>query len=44
MADRAAPILARGNAFMAVGAMHLPGPKGLVEGFRKGGYTVTAVD
>ena len=44
MADHAAPILARGNAFMAVGAMHLPGPEGLVEGFRKAGYTVTAVD
>jgi len=44
MADHAAPFLARGNAFMAVGAMHLPGPQGLVEDFRKAGYSVTAVD
>lgn len=44
MAGRAAPILARGNAFMAVGALHLPGPEGLVELFRKAGYTVAAVD
>ncbi|MFK0689145.1 TraB/GumN family protein [Mesorhizobium sp. IMUNJ 23033] len=43
MADHAGPILARGNAFMAVGAMHLPGAQGLVEDFRKAGYTVTAV-
>ena len=44
MADHAAPILAKGNAFMAVGAMHLPGPEGLIEDFRKAGYTVTAVN
>ncbi|UCI08331.1 TraB/GumN family protein [Mesorhizobium sp. B1-1-8] len=44
MADHAAPILARGNVFMAVGAMHLPGPDGLVEDFRKAGYIVTAVN
>ena len=44
MAAHAAPILARGNVFMAVGAMHLPGPEGLVEDFRKAGYSVTAVN
>ncbi|MGX9147350.1 TraB/GumN family protein [Mesorhizobium sp. 128a] len=44
MVDHARPILAKGNAFMAVGALHLPGPEGLVEDFRKAGYTVTAVD
>jgi len=44
MVDHAQPILAKGNAFMAVGALHLPGPEGLVEDFRKAGYTVTAVD
>jgi uncharacterized protein YbaP (TraB family) len=44
MAEHAAPILAKGNAFMAVGALHLPGAQGLVEEFRKAGYTVTAVD
>jgi uncharacterized protein YbaP (TraB family) len=43
MADRAAPILADGNVFMAVGALHLIGDEGLVELFRKQGYTVTAV-
>lgn len=44
MAERAAPILANGNVFMAVGALHLSGEKGLVELFRKQGFTVTAVD
>ncbi|WP_254027786.1 TraB/GumN family protein [Mesorhizobium ventifaucium] len=44
MIDHAGPILAKGNAFMAVGALHLPGAEGLVEDFRKAGYTVTAVD
>ncbi|WP_137930408.1 TraB/GumN family protein [Mesorhizobium comanense] len=43
MVDHAEPILAKGNAFMAVGALHLPGPQGLVEDFRKAGYTVTAI-
>jgi uncharacterized protein YbaP (TraB family) len=42
MAEHAGPILARGNAFIAVGALHLPGPAGLVELFRKAGYTVSA--
>lgn len=42
MAERAEPILARGNAFIAVGALHLPGSEGLIEIFRKAGYTVTA--
>jgi uncharacterized protein len=44
MAERAAPILANGNVFMAVGALHLPGEGGLVELLRKQGFTVTAVD
>ncbi|WP_292376469.1 TraB/GumN family protein, partial [Mesorhizobium sp.] len=44
MVAHAMPILARGNAFMAVGALHLPGPDGLVEDFRKAGYIVTAVN
>ena len=42
MAKRAEQILANGNAFIAVGAMHLPGSQGLVEKFRSAGYTVTA--
>jgi uncharacterized protein YbaP (TraB family) len=43
MAERAAPILAGGNVFMAVGALHLPGKDGLVELLRRQGFTVTAV-
>jgi uncharacterized protein YbaP (TraB family) len=44
MVERAKPILANGKAFMAVGALHLPGPEGLIELFRKNGFTVTAVN
>jgi uncharacterized protein YbaP (TraB family) len=44
MAQRAAPILAQGNAFMAVGALHLPDREGLVELIRSQGYTVTAAN
>ncbi|KQZ15000.1 polysaccharide biosynthesis protein GumN [Mesorhizobium sp. Root554] len=43
MAERAEPILAKGNVFMAVGALHLPGPEGLVEDFRKAGFSVISV-
>lgn len=43
MADRAMPMLAEGNVFMAVGALHLIGDEGLVELLRQKGYTVTAV-
>jgi uncharacterized protein YbaP (TraB family) len=43
MAEKAGPILAEGNAFIAVGALHLPGPNGLVELLRQDGYTVSAV-
>jgi uncharacterized protein len=35
------PILQRGGAFIAVGALHLPGPEGLVELLREAGYEVT---
>lgn len=44
MAERAAPILANGNVFMAVGALHLPGEGGVIELLRKQGFTVTAVN
>ncbi|EHK58558.1 TraB/GumN family protein [Allomesorhizobium alhagi] len=44
MAEKAAPILDEGDAFIAVGALHLPGPNGLVELLRKEGYTVSAVN
>jgi uncharacterized protein len=43
MAERAAPLLASGGAFIAVGALHLAGKTGLVERFRALGYTVTRV-
>ena len=43
MAERAAPILAGGNVFIAVGALHLPGNEGLIELLRKQGFTLTAV-
>jgi uncharacterized protein len=41
MAERTAPLLASGGAFIAVGALHLAGKTGLVEQFRADGYTVT---
>lgn len=44
MRDAALPILAKGNAFIAVGALHLPGDDGLVELFRKAGYKVTPAE
>jgi uncharacterized protein len=40
MAERAAPLLKEGGAFLAVGALHLPGKDGLIERFRAMGYTV----
>jgi uncharacterized protein YbaP (TraB family) len=43
MAERAAPLLASGGAFIAVGALHLAGKTGLIERFRTMGYTVTKV-
>jgi len=43
MAERAAPLLASGGAFIAVGALHLAGKAGLIERFRADGYTVTKV-
>ena len=43
MAERAAPLLEKGGAFIAVGALHLSGKKGLVELFRARGYRVSNV-
>jgi uncharacterized protein YbaP (TraB family) len=43
MAESARQVLAEGGAFIAVGALHLPGPHGLVELVREAGYTVTVV-
>lgn len=44
MAERAAPILAEGSVFMAVGALHLPDEEGVIELLRKQGYTLTRVN
>lgn len=44
MAEGSKKHLEKGNAFIAVGALHLPGEEGLVELLRKQGYTVTRVD
>ncbi|MBP2541271.1 uncharacterized protein YbaP (TraB family) [Agrobacterium tumefaciens] len=44
MAERAAPELATGNVFMAVGALHLPGEEGVIELLRAQGFTLTRVD
>jgi uncharacterized protein YbaP (TraB family) len=44
MAERAVPFIDEGNAFIAVGALHLPGETGLVQLLRDRGYKVTAVD
>ena len=44
MADRLTAQLDKGGAFVGVGALHLPGPQGLVSLMRAKGYTVTAVE
>ena len=44
MADRADPMLAKGNVFMAVGALHLVGDQGVVELLRQKGYTATPIE
>lgn len=44
MRDAAIPLLETGGAFIAVGAMHLPGDTGLVRLLRDKGYAVTAVE
>jgi uncharacterized protein YbaP (TraB family) len=44
MLERALPHLGKGGAFIAVGALHLSGETGLVEGLRRAGYQVTLID
>ncbi len=43
MAERAQPLLDKGGAFIAVGALHLSGKGGLIELMRAKGYTVAKV-
>jgi len=43
MAERAIPVLENGGAFIAIGALHLPGAKGVVELLRSAGYSVQPV-
>ncbi len=43
MVERMAPRLAEGNAFVAVGALHLPGPRGILSLLEGQGYAVTRV-
>ncbi|QBK32069.1 TraB/GumN family protein [Roseitalea porphyridii] len=43
MAERVTPLLEQGGAFVAVGALHLPGEEGLAKLLEDAGYTVTPV-
>jgi hypothetical protein len=43
MAERMQPYLQQGKAFVAVGALHLPGKDGLLERLQQQGYTLTRV-
>jgi hypothetical protein len=43
MVKRLKPMLVEGNAFIAVGALHLPGERGLLRLLEKMGYQVSAV-
>jgi len=43
MSDRMQPILKQGNAFIAIGALHLPGEQGVLHLLEQQGYTVSPV-
>lgn len=43
MVARMRPFLNQGNSFIAVGALHLPGPTGLIQLLRDRGYDVTPI-
>lgn len=44
MAERMQPLIDRGGAFVAIGALHLPGGKGVLRLLEQAGYEVEAVD
>lgn len=44
MRDAAKPLFDKGQAFVAIGALHLPGKTGMVALLREAGFTVTAVE
>ncbi len=44
MAERSVPFIEEGGAFIAVGALHLPGEDGLVQQLRDAGYAVERVE
>lgn len=44
MLERSLPLLEKGGAFIAVGALHLPGESGLARLAQDAGYTVTPVN
>jgi uncharacterized protein YbaP (TraB family) len=43
MIDRMQPFLQKGDAFIAVGALHLPGDDGIIENLNQQGYEITAI-
>jgi uncharacterized protein YbaP (TraB family) len=43
MIDRMQPFLQKGDAFIAVGALHLPGDDGIIENLNQQGYKITAI-
>lgn len=43
MLERMQPRLSEGNAFIAIGALHLPGPAGVLSLLKQNGYTLTPV-
>ena len=43
MAERMQTVLAAGKAFIAVGALHLPGPQGVLALLERRGFTITRV-
>jgi hypothetical protein len=43
MVDRMETVLQGGDAFIAIGALHLPGNEGVIARLREQGYKITAI-